>query len=180
MNNSVMREFLSEDNLNLHLSHMKTIGHRYSILKKSTEGLIANSVAEVKKCRIPASVKDEAISLFSYIEAHKIFFDSFAHISQRCNNVRKYFGSEERCLYEVLTLAKSNEHCFVYVYIDSKRRVRIEAAAPQEIHTFSPILAIDLYEHSYFYDYGFDKNKYLQSAISRLNIEKLDNALSSS
>ena len=181
MNDSVMREFLSEDNMNLHFSHIKTMSHKYSIIKKSTEGLIATSSAEVKRCKVPASLKNEAIILLSYIEAHKIYFDSFAHISKKCNNVRKRFGSEERCLYEVLSLAKENEHRFVYVYLDSKGRATIAAALPQDIHTvLTPILAIDLYEHSYFYDYGFNKDKYLQNAIGRLNIEKLDNALSCS
>ena len=40
---------------------------------------------------------------------------------------------------------------------------------------FLPKLAIDISEHAYFLDYRFEKDKYIRSAISNLNISLLDN-----
>lgn len=178
MNRTVLREFLSEDNLNLHISHMKNASYKYSILEKSIKGLQDKSLYDLPYLRLCREDRDEAINLLSYIESHKCYFDSFAHLNKKCNSVRKYFGSEEKFLYEIFETSRYETHAFLYVYLDNRRRAKIEVAAPESVYIkFNPVLALDIYEHAYFLDYGFEKEKYLRAAISRLDIEKLDKAL---
>ena len=38
-------------------------------------------------------------------------------------------------------------------------------------------LAVDLCEHAYFYDYGFDKKSYLKAALSSLDLSKIENTV---
>lgn len=178
MNKSILLEFLSEDNLNLHLSHLKNATLKYSILKKSIGTLTGLSAREVLRSGLKRSERDEAFDCLSYIESHRNYFDSFAPLTKKCDAVRKYFGSEDKFLYEIFECARYESHGFVYVCIDSRRRPKIEFAKPHDEYLKnSPILALDLYEHAYFLDYAFEKEKYLRSAISRLDIEKLDKAL---
>ena len=178
MNKSILLEFLSEDNLNLHLSHLKNASLQYSILEKSVDGLSGLSVRDMSRSGLKRAERDEAFAKLSYIESHRNYFDSFAHLTKKCDAVRKCFGSEEKFLYEVFECARYESHGFVYVYLDSRRKPKIEFAKPSDAYVkFSPVLALDLYEHAYFLDYAFEKEKYLRSAISRLDIEKLDKAI---
>lgn len=178
MNRTVIREFLSEDNLNLHISHMRNASYKYSILEKSIACLQDKSLYDLPYLRLSRDDREEAINLLSYIESHKCYFDSFAHLNKKCDSVRKYFGSEEKFLYEIFETSRYESHAFLYVYLDNRNKPQVEVAAPENIYTkYNPVLALDLYEHAYFMDYGFEKEKYLRGAISRLDIEKLDKAL---
>lgn len=178
MNKAVLREFLSEDNLNLHISHLKSESLRYSILEKSINKLSGLTIYEIARSGLKREERKEAISRLSYIESHKCYFDSFAHLNKKCDSLRRYFGSEEKFLYEIFEVARRGENGFTFVYVDNKGKPMIELASPHSAYLrFSPILALDLYEHAYFLDYGFEREKYLRSAISRLDIEKLEKAL---
>lgn len=178
MNKAVLREFLSEDNLNMHISHLKNEALRYSILEKSINKLSGLTIDEISRSGLKREERKEAISCLSYIESHKCYFDSFGHLRKRCDALRKYFGSEEKLLYEIFEIARHGDNGFLYVYIDNKGKPIIELASPHSAYTrFSPVLALDLYEHAYFLDYGFEREKYLRSAISHLDIEKLEKAL---
>ena len=42
----------------------------------------------------------------------------------------------------------------------------------------APALAIDVCEHAYFMDYGFDRERYLVSALPYLNVAELSAPLS--
>ena len=42
---------------------------------------------------------------------------------------------------------------------------------------YEPVLAVDMYEHAYFNDYGFEKEKYLRTSLEYLDLERLASAL---
>ena len=177
MPSTVMREFLSEDNLNLHLRHMRNEANKYSILEKSIKGLHGCSVRDIPHLRIGAKERDEAVNLLCYIESHRSYFDSFAILKKKCSNIRRYFGSEEKLLYEIYEQTRAEKGGFLYVYIE-RNHPKIKVMDPVAAYVgYFPILALDLDEHAYFLDYAFDKQRYLRSAISYLNLEKVDKAL---
>ena len=179
MNTSALREFLSEDNLALHHSYMKNKYLKYSILKKSREELINTRLEDIPKLRIPIDERAEAHNLLSDIESHKCYFDSFDMCGKRCDNIRRYFGSEERLLYELVELGKATDKSFIYIYSKGDRRAEIKAQSNASAFLrCRPILALDLCEHAYFLDYAFDKERYLRAAITHLNLEKLDKSMS--
>lgn len=178
MNKLVLLEIFSEDNLNLHLLHMKSFAGRYSILEKSIPRLAGIPINEIYRLGLKKDELDDALEFFSCHEAHKIFFDSFAHLTKKCENVKKHFGSDEKFLYEVFECARSGSYGFVFVYLDKRSKPQIEFTASRDGFTrYSPILALDVFEHAYFWDYGFEKERYLRAAISRFDIEKLEMAL---
>ena len=178
MNKAALREFLSDDNISLHHSYMKDKYLKYSILKKGRVELCGVSIEELPYLRIPRDERELAHSMLSEIESHKCYFDSFEICGRRCKNIRKYFGSEDGMLYEVLETAKGAKEGFVYIYADGGR-VKIVAENPYAAFMrFRPILALDLCEQAYFLDYAFDRDAYLRSAVSRLNLEKLEKTIS--
>lgn len=181
MNKPLLFEFLSEDNLNLHISHMKNEAAKYSILEKSIPELSGVAIGDIMRLGIKKEEREAALTIASCVEAHKIYFDSFAPLRKKCESVIKHFGSLDRFLYEVFECSRHESHGFTFVYVDKRKKPRIEFSTPkEELLKLSPILAIDLFEHAYFLDYGFKKEQYLRSAIARLDIEKLDIALTTS
>ena len=88
------------------------------------------------------------------------------------NFVKKSFGSENNFAYELSRLAKSSKACFVSVYMDKYNNVGF--CEDTHIPTGASIkLTLDICEHAYFRDYGFNKEKYIRSAVAHLNLSKL-------
>ena len=64
---------------------------------------------------------------------------------------------------------------FLILYIDRYGKIQSYAGLNyvEVLTRYTPLLAVDLFEHSYFIDYGFEKEKYLSSALSNLNLSRL-------
>ena len=121
--------------------------------------------------------KREIFELFSEISLHKIFFSSFCEEFYRSEIVRRYFGSEANFLYEMESeIAKFQSAGFLVVFFDRKRRLDfkvLEEFSPIVLNC-APILAVDLFEHAYFTDYGFDRKRYVKNALGHLNLNKIN------
>ena len=163
--------FLSERAIALHEDYLEKLKLRYSILEKSVPSIVGKEISEVQKMRVP--YKDEIMSLKCNIICHEIFFSSFgrAHQSSKC--IRGAFGSESGFLYEIYETVKETENSFAF--INTKRGVpQISLGMPMDILRLSNVvLAIDLYEHTYFLDYGFDKCEYVRRMLAYLNLNKV-------
>ena len=173
MNFEAMNLFLSEGNIKRHLEHLREKRLCYSILEKSMPELCEHSINEIIRLNIDRGVKDEAISLLWYIKSHECFFDSFS-INQNMVNISRI--SVEKLLYEIYTEAMKMDHGFLFVTVDKHKTPKITFSDGNDgaFIKYKPILALDLYEHTYFLDYGFDKKRFLQNAIKYLNISSLD------
>ncbi|MBQ8303036.1 MAG: hypothetical protein IJX97_05810 [Clostridia bacterium] len=171
MNIKGMNLFLSEDNIKKHLEHLHTMKLKYSILEKSIPDLAGKEIVNILQMRIGAEEKKEAIELLTYIKSHEKFFSSFTDSSRpfKCDSV-----SCEKLAYEIFTEAKEKEYGFIHIYKD---RGRIKTCFSKEnyglFYRINPILTLDLYEHTYFSDYGFNKNAFLRGAITHLDFNKL-------
>ena len=77
--------------------------------------------------------------------------------------------------------AKEREYGFLFVYLDKYGipRCRFSTATDGAFINYEPILALDLYEHAYFNDYGFNRDRYLRSALEYLDLERLNSDISS-
>lgn len=173
MNFEAMNLFLSEGNIKRHFEHLREKRLCYSILEKSLPELRERSINEITRLNIDRGVKDEAISLLWYIKSHECFFDSFS-INQNMVNISRI--SAEKLLYEIYTEAMKMDHGFLFITLDKHRTPRLMFSDGNDgaFIKYKPILALDLYEHTYFFDYGFDKRRFLQNAIKYLNISSLD------
>ena len=70
--------------------------------------------------------------------------------------------------------AVSQKYGFVFVYAFGERiEVKGFYDCKSAFRFGTPTLAIDVCEHVYFMDYGFDKERYLVSSLPYLDISKL-------
>ena len=170
-----MKEFLSEENIDLHREYVRQKKLKYSIIEGSVSELCGAEVKDIYRMKISARDKTDAIDLLSEITAHDIFFSSFCDIPYpRSETVAKAYGSEANFLNFLYRLCLKEKYGFVFVYLIGDR---IEVKEFYDIENAfrhgTPILAIDVCEHAYFMDYGFDKERYLLSSLPYLDISKL-------
>ena len=172
-----MLSFLSRDNCVLHSSYLEKARLKYSILEKSFEELKGKCAKDILNMRLPRELKAEALHLLSEIESHELFFASFAERNNKCELIRKYYSSEESFLYEIYEKALKAFGDFLYICLDTRGKPTIATNSKLfELYPrLEPKLCLDLCEHSYFMDYGFEREEYLRAAISHLDLIKLLN-----
>lgn len=147
-----LASFLSEENLSLHREHLSALR-----LKKQM-------VASSERQRIERQIR-----------AHELFFSSFRKERVRCDRVRKGYGSENRFCYLLKEYAESALGGFLYIY--PMCGYPFVGFGGKEQHLRRAVLAIDLFEHAYFLDYGFDVSSYIEAALSHLDLGKLNTTL---
>lgn len=181
MDYSAMLTFLTEDNIKRHFSYMRTLKLKYSILEKSLPEIKGKTPLEISRMSLKKSVKSEILPNLVSIKSHETYFRSFTANPAPCREIKKFYSSEDAFCYEAFTIAREFDYGFVYVIIDERGRLEIKhtSTLPYVHLREEPILALDLYEHAYFLDYGFSRDEYLRSAISHFNLSKLSARISS-
>ena len=167
-----MTEIFSEENLALHREYVRKLRLKYSILETSLPEISGASVEDALRLRLTRVDRTDVMRLLPEIELHEIFFSSFSvdrypHselIVKRFGSVAAYLDMLYRIVRDVshgFLVIRQNGDCFV---VTEYYRAFIDGC---------PKLAIDMCEHAYFLDYGFDRERYLCSCLSRLDIEKI-------
>ena len=170
-----MRTFLSEDNILIHKEYMRTLRLRHSIFEKSIPEIKDKSIFDIEKMRLEPSAKADILHNLQEFYAHHLYFNSFGFNGSIPSIIKKCYSSVESFLYEVYLVASKKDRGFVYVFSDGNNAIKILHSDDIRKNRFLPKLAIDISEHAYFLDYRFEKDKYIRSAISNLNISLLDN-----
>ena len=133
--------FVSAEALALHKEHLSALRTRKDIC---TEKKAADSIA----CEI---------------SAHTLYFNSFRRDRVPCPRIKSGYGSENRFCYVLLEYALTVRYGFLYIY--PKSGFPYVGFGNEEKHLSRAALAIDLWEHAYFLDYGFDKNRYISNFV---------------
>lgn len=170
-----MNRFLSEENIALHREYVKGKRLKYSIIESSLPQLKGKEIRDIHRMKISLRDKCDAVDLMSEIRLHDIFFSSFSDVRYpRCQTLVGEYGSEANFLNLLYRRALAHPYGFLLVYAQCGR-VEIDAVYdfPRAFEKKEPTLAIDVCEHSYFMDYGFDKERYLVSMLPYLDIAKL-------
>ncbi|MBQ4071349.1 MAG: hypothetical protein IJD51_02920 [Clostridia bacterium] len=166
--------FLSERNIRQHREYVRELEHRYSIFVKSYPVLEGKDAVGIRLSRIARGEREEALRLYCELAAHRLFFSSFCDRCVRCAAIAERYGSEASFLHELLRYSLEREG-FLLIYVDRRGEVRYSAGR-EYCDIFlrqSPSLAVDLCEHAYLPDYGFDKYTYLKRALSFLDLSKI-------
>ena len=175
MNYRPMTSFLSEESIKAHIEYMRGERLRHSIDEKSFPEIKGMSPREISKINLKRSVKSEILRRKTNICLHECYFSSFVQVASPCKAIKKFYSSEDAFLYEILLLARDTDFGFVYVCLDERGRPSIRLSK-ENSYTFikdTPLLALDVCEHAYFSDYGFDKEKYLRGALLHFDLTKL-------
>ena len=172
MEKNAMRSFLSERNLNLHREYLENCRLKLSILEKSGFNVSGKSYIELCNMR-SCEAKEEILHLAGEIYRHELYFDSFGMGGAGCDCLKERYGSVAGFLYEVERAAMREEGGFILVYFDGRSAVIGHSSRELHRRYGEPKLAIDLAEHAYFIDYGFDKERYVRAAVSHLQLLKI-------
>lgn len=167
-----MHEILSERAVKMHKDYLNELILRRSIFEKSYPNGVTDSY--IKASGLVRGERERMRGLSNQILAHQIFFDSFsANRYQHSDIVNKQYGDITHLLNEVFRLCMASEGGFVYIGIE-RGRVEMCACKEREKAPFEPILAVDICEHVYFLDYGFDKERFLCRFLPYLSLSKID------
>ncbi len=167
--------FLTAENIKSHMDYMNTVFSKYMIYEKSISALSGKTAREISKMRLKSDEKREILSLLTEYLSHKTYFSSFAKNNTRYPEIKKYFTSEDDFCYQVIERARHEADGYIYIIKDKK-------GAPHIVHSsecrdiyinYTPTLALDLCEHAYFADYGYNRDEYIRRAATRMDISKL-------
>ena len=167
--------FLSDRSIEMHKEHYNTLTLRYKVFEKSYPEIKDKGIREIYRCSVPLSEKREAVRLYSDILAHKIYFSSFGARNAVSRRVKDEYASVASFLYLLSEECMKCREGFLLIY---ENRGKISTYCGDEYDKVllknEALLALDLYEHAYFLDYGFDREKYVLNAISHLDLEKIE------
>lgn len=171
-----INSFVSEEALSLHKDYLKSLKLRYSVMEKSFPEIKNAHAKQLQRMR--HRYKDEILDLRCDIFCHELFFDSFGDAYQRCVAARAGYRTESSFIYEIFEASKISDASYLVISTD-RGTVNIKPLGKaREILKISyPALCIDLCEHSYFLDYGFDKERYISNLLPYLNLSTLDKFL---
>lgn len=167
--------FLSERSIEMHKDYYNTLMLRYKIFEKSYPELKDNGLNGIYRCKIPLSEKKEAARLYSDILMHKIYFSSFCERNATSHRLKEEYGSVASFLY-ILSEECMKCRCGFLLIYEERGKICLYCGDECEriIMKNNPLLALDLYEHAYFPDYGFDREKYILNAISHFDLSKIE------
>ncbi len=170
-----MTELFCERSIELHKEYLRQNKLKYSILEKSIKGIKNLNVREILKQNLKSQDKRDAVELLGEVLAHEIFFESFADEAYPpCPLADRNYGSCAGLLNEIYRQAMALPYGFVGVGVSSGNIYVLGAERCSELFVKrTPILTVDVCEHVYFMDYGFDKSRYLLAALPRLRLGKL-------
>ena len=167
--------FLSERNIEMHREYLNTLVLKYNIFLKSYPELVGRDIKGILKSSIPLSERAEAEKLYSEIIAHKLYFSSFSERNLSSDRIKKEYGSVASFLYFVAEECKKADKGFLFICDDGKALSVITAERCENVfRTKKAVLALDLCEHAYFYDYGFERERYVLNAISHFDLCKIE------
>ena len=177
MSNEPQARFLSEKSILLHKEFLETQRRRYSIFEKSFPNIVGRSIFEIYSMRsLKYRDKEDMLELIASVRMHELYFSSFASEPTSAEWIKEYYSSCDAFLYEALLLGRDSDNGFLVFYLDcrGKPRVAYTKHGVDILLRVTPILVLDICEHSYFLDYGFDRGEYLRRALGFLDISRLN------
>lgn len=165
-------DFISEKNLALHKEQVGRDILRLGILERSVPEIQTAQPRELFRMRVRGIDMRAAAELKASILLHRIFFDSFSDKAFAPSAaIRRRFGSE-RALCELMLREGLGKRMGFAALLRSDGGIStaVSESALEILSLGEPLLAIDLSEHAYYGDFGFDKEAYLRAALSHLKL----------
>ena len=170
-----MLPFISEINYLKHREAEQRDALRLSVLEKQLPAIRGRSATEIARLRKLGSEGAMIAELKASLELHRVYFASFSERKNTPSNAIKHsFGSEAALLNEMYTASMRSRFGFcALVGANSGLKVCASENALDILLRGEPLLAVDLCEHVYYGDWGFDKEAYLRAALPHLWLDKI-------
>ena len=168
--------FISEENYLKHREAHSADILRLGIIERSAPKIIEAEPKAIARMKAGGPDMLKAAELKASVILHKVFFSSFsARTYVPSEQIRREFGSE-RALCEDLYLAGMRIPRGFVAVLRTRRGLSVSASesALDIFRLGEPILAVDVSEHAYYGDFGFNKEAYLRSALSHLDLARAD------
>ena len=153
--------------------YLKDINYNY---KYSAEYLAKNIDI------LPMENRDEILfNLGGYLN-HSLYFynltDKKKEIPKELlDEINKYFGSFSLFKEEFIDMALEVKGSgYTFLVLDKNNKLRIINTSNQDTpyyYGFTPIMTIDVWEHSYYLKYTYDRKKYLDSIFNVIDFDKV-------
>lgn len=153
--------------------YLKDINYNY---KYSAEYLAKNINI------LPMENRDEILfNLGGYLN-HSLYFynltDKKKEIPKELlDEINKYFGSFSLFKEEFIDMALEVKGSgYTFLVLDKNNKLRIINTSNQDTpyyYGFTPIMTIDVWEHSYYLKYTYDRKKYLDSIFNVIDFDKV-------
>ena len=168
----MLTEFLSEESISAHKEYVRQLRLKYSIIESYLPRLKGVKMTDLSRLGLAGCDRRDVLLLLPEITLHEVYFSSFLETPHvRSVAVAEIFGSEAAYLNRLFGLAKNSAFGFLAIGQGGVASV-VTDYKDAFIHG-EPILAVDLCEHAYFLDYGFDRERYLVSCLSHLDLTKI-------
>jgi superoxide dismutase, Fe-Mn family len=144
--------------------------------------LIEEKLAELDYANAPGflinGLKREQLVATNSMNLHEVFFDSLGNESEPAANLKdalaRDFGSYDRWRAEFIAMGKAlgGGSGWVLLTWSPRNRKLTNQWAADHCHTMAggtPILALDMYEHSYHIDYGAKAANYVDVFVAAIN-----------
>ena len=168
--------FISERALSIHKKYIEDEKARLSLFEKTYPDICSNDINGILRSR--CKEKTEILRIALNIRCHEIYFSSFDKLYTSSSAVRSTYKTEASFLYEIQKYATNFNNDFIFIYSDGEKVFIRGGDELVLLKTFGNVLAIDLKEHAYFLDYGFDRCEYVRRLLPYLNLSILDKKIS--
>ena len=89
--------------------------------------------------------------------------------------IEEAFGSCASFIHEMQRESQRLSFGFVCFCLSGREGRIVSSRNYEEILELGePVLALDVFEHAYFRDFGFDKGRYIRAALSYLDLSRVD------
>jgi len=113
---------------------------------------------------------------------HELYFQNLGNEAgpmgaKTQNLINRYFGGTDKWKEDFIACAKSARGWCILVYEQRTatcRNIVLDSHEDGNIATAYPIIALDMYEHAYFIDYGTDKDAYINRFLSNIPWEVIE------
>lgn len=131
---------------------------------------------------LPMENRDEILfNLGGYLN-HSLYFYNLTDKKKKIpkellDEINKYFGSFSLFKEEFIDMALEVKGSgYTFLVLDKNNKLRIINTSNQDTpyyYGFTPIMTIDVWEHSYYLKYTYDRKKYLDSIFNVIDFDKV-------
>lgn len=181
-----LNPYIDESTINTHLSiYRKNLSILNNLLKQANYDYSYSMKDLISHIDIfPLNIRGEILYYLSSILNHNLYFYNISNnkyiepIGLIKKDINKYFGNYNNFKQEFIKSATNLKGSgYTFLVKDDKGTLKIINTSNEDspyYYDFTPIIALDLWEHAYFLDYKNNKEAYIYNFFNIIDFEKIN------